>query len=66
MSEYQKEQLPSKKFTVATLNFSGINTNPFEYNDGSDLFQRLNTTAKKLINNELPGLTEWKVGKIDK
>jgi hypothetical protein len=27
---------------AATLNFSGINTNPFEYDDGSDLFTSLN------------------------
>ena len=27
---------------VATLNFSGINTNPFEYNDGSEFMKDLN------------------------
>ena len=27
---------------AATLNFSGINTNPFEYNDGSEFVKHLN------------------------
>lgn len=27
---------------AATLNFSGINTNPFEYDDGSELFTAIN------------------------
>lgn len=31
---------------AATLNFSGINTNPFEYDDGSKLFSSLNENIK--------------------
>ena len=34
---------PSKAIKVASLNFSGINTNPFEFNDGSEFFKTLNT-----------------------
>ena len=30
------------KINISTLNFSGINTNPFEYDDGSELFVRIN------------------------
>ena len=33
--------VPSE-INVATLNFSGINTNPFEFNDGSKNFRTLN------------------------
>jgi hypothetical protein len=51
---------------AATLNFSGINTNPFEYDDGSELFTALNENIKQLIQKEIPELTDWKVGKIDK
>lgn len=51
---------------MATLNFSGINTNPFEYDDGSEMFNALNENVKQLIQAEHPDLTEWKVGKIDK
>jgi hypothetical protein len=31
---------------AATLNFSGINTNPFEYDDGSDMFTSINENVK--------------------
>ena len=51
---------------AATLNFSGINTNPFEYDDGSEMFVALNENVKELIKKEQPDLTDWKVGKIDK
>ena len=30
----------------ATLNFSGVNTNPFEYDDGSDIFKRINENVQ--------------------
>lgn len=59
-----KAHHPSLK--VATLNFSGINTNPFEYDDGSERLTRLNETVQQLIATELPGLKEWTGAKIDK
>ena len=37
------------KINISTLNFSGINTNPFEYDDGSELFVRINQNIKELI-----------------
>ena len=30
------------ELAIATLNFSGININPFEFNDGSPIFEKLN------------------------
>lgn len=33
-----KKHLDWRKITFATMNFSGINTNPFEYDDGSAMF----------------------------
>ena len=38
----QTHHVEKSKLTFATLNFSGINTSPFEYDDGSDLFASLN------------------------
>lgn len=37
----------------ASLNFSGINTNPFEYDDGSDMFKKLNTNVEELMRIEI-------------
>lgn len=51
---------------VATLNFSGINTNPFEYDDGSEFFQKLNQTVANLIKQKMPDFKQWSIGKIDK
>ena len=31
---------------IASLNFSGINTNPFEYDDGSEFFKRINDNVQ--------------------
>ena len=38
----------SKEIKVASLNFSGINTNPFEYNDGSPFFLTLNLNYQNI------------------
>lgn len=34
---------------VATLNFSGVNTNPFEYDDGSEMIDEINKNVQHLI-----------------
>lgn len=44
----QQEHLRSTTMHAATLNFSGINTNPFEYDDGSELFTRINAYVQEL------------------
>ena len=44
----------SKDFDVATLNYSGINTNPFEYNDGTELFSNLNHNFQLIKKTEFP------------
>ena len=44
----QQEHLRSTTLHTATLNFSGINTNPFEYDDGSELFTRINAYVQEL------------------
>lgn len=62
----QARHRANRIINAATLNFSGINTNPFEYDDGSELFKALNENIKALIQKEIPELTDWKVGKIDK
>lgn len=55
-----------RKINIATLNFSGINTNPFEYDDGSAMFKQINSHVKELIDKELPTMNEWLCGKVDK
>lgn len=54
------------KLSVASLNFSGINTSPFEYDDGSDFFAQVNHYIRELVKKEHPALKDWEVGKIDK
>ena len=51
---------------VATLNFSGVNTSPFEYDDGTALFVSINQNVRDILRKEHPELKEWKCGKIDK
>ena len=62
----QNHHRKSRIISVSTLNFSGINTNPTEYDDGSQLLTALNANVKELLEKQLPGLQEWNVGKIDK
>ncbi len=62
----QNHHRKSRIINVSTLNFSGINTNPTEYDDGSQLLAELNANVKELLEKQLPGLQEWNVGKIDK
>ena len=57
-------EAPSLK--VATLNFSGINTNPYEFNDGSPLFQQLNENYILLQKVDFPELKKWVGGRLDK
>ncbi len=52
--------------TVATLNFSGINVNRFEYHNGSDFFDKLNNNFKTIQKAEMPDLTKWKGADLDK
>jgi hypothetical protein len=62
----EAEHVRKSKVSVATLNFSGINTNPFEYDDGSVFFEKINQNVRELIAAEFPDLKDWKLGKIDK
>jgi len=62
----EAEHVRKSKISIATLNFSGINTNPFEYDDGTPFFERINQNVRELISIEQPDLKEWKLGKIDK
>ena len=48
------------------MNFSGINTSPFEYDDGSEEMAALNQIAQKIIKERCPEMENWKIGKIDK
>lgn len=52
--------------TVASLNFSGINTNPFEYNDGTPFFKELNKNFKHIQELEFPKLQKWEGAILDK
>jgi hypothetical protein len=45
----ETHHIEQSKLNVATLNFSGINTNPFEYNDGSDLFKKINESVQAIM-----------------
>ena len=45
----EKQHIEKSKMNVATLNFSGINTNPFEYDDGSDFFKAINENVQELL-----------------
>jgi hypothetical protein len=51
---------------VATLNFSGININPFEYNDGSPLFEALNRNFLHVKAVEFPETQKWLGASLDK
>ena len=62
----QTHHIEKSKVNVATLNFSGINTNPFEYDDGSPIFTKLNATIASLTTTELPDFKGWSLGKTDK
>lgn len=53
---------------IATLNFSGINTSPFEYHNGSKEKSHLNSIFQRLLdeyNDGHPGV-KWDIGKLDK
>lgn len=39
-------------FFCATLNFSGININPFEYYDGSEEMERISSIMSSIIAKE--------------
>ena len=54
------------ELTVATLNFSGININPFEFNDGSPIFEQLNRNYQLIRNEEFPEMTKWDGAVLDK
>lgn len=43
------KQRELRNLKVATLNFSGINTNPFEYHDGSEEYDKLNALFLKSL-----------------
>lgn len=62
---YQK-QTELRNIKVATLNFSGINTSPFEYHDGTDEYDQLNRLFLQNLQKERPEITNWAIGKIDK
>ena len=51
---------------VASLNFSGINTNPFEYNDGTALFEALNRNFLQIKSAEFPETQKWVGALLDK
>lgn len=46
------EELKRRKFTLATLNFSGINLNPFEFYDGSEEIQKISENMKTILETE--------------
>lgn len=53
---------------TASLNFSGVNTSPFEYHDGSEEKNHLNQTFRELLDQyklEHPNI-HWSIAKIDK
>jgi len=52
--------------SVATLNFSGINNNPFEFDDGSDIFNKLNTNFQLIKAAEFPEKKAWEGALLDK
>jgi hypothetical protein len=56
----------SKFLKIGSLNFSGINTNPFEYDDGSDVIAGLNNKFKLIVAQEDKNLKEWPGAKLDK
>lgn len=45
----QNHHRKSRIISISTLNFSGINTNPTEYDDGSELLAALNANVKELL-----------------
>ena len=51
---------------VASLNFSGINTNPFQYKDGSAFFLTLNLNYQNIRKAEFPDLKKWVGAPLDK
>ena len=55
-----------RKIKVATLNFSGVNLNPFEYHDGSDVMQAIDAKMKSIIEIEGKNLEKTKFSKLDK
>jgi hypothetical protein len=50
---------------VSTLNFSGINTSPFEYFDGNEQTKRISEHMKEILEIERSALSD-KMGIIDK
>ena len=46
-----------RKIKVATLNFSGINTNPFEYFDGSKEIEAISNNMKQILETEKSNLS---------
>lgn len=55
-----------RNISFASLNFSGINTNPFEYDDGSELFLTLNAHFQILFDLHLKEKKLDNAAKIDK
>lgn len=51
---------------VATLNFSGINNNRFEFHDGSQFFDDLNAKYRLIQEREFPEMKQWKGVLFDK
>ena len=44
---------------VATLNFSGVNTNPFQYDDGSEMFAQINKNVEEIVEKEFSDMKDW-------
>ena len=55
----ETQHVEKSKMNVATLNFSGVNTNPFEYNDGSEMFTKINKSVQEIIEKEFPDMKDW-------
>lgn len=55
-----------RKLKVASLNFSGINLSPFEYQDGSEEFKAIDGKMKLIIDKEGANFKDVKLSKIDK
>jgi hypothetical protein len=55
----ETQHVEKSKMNVATLNFSGVNTNPFEYDDGSEMFTKINKSVQEIIEKEFPDMKDW-------
>lgn len=45
-------ELKRRKFILATLNFSGINLNPFEFYDSSEQIKKISENMKTILETE--------------